>query len=151
MDAARSYETLLKIYQITRRHISEDNNLHISRCENLSCLIQLLKQQKSKRYECGFVTGVAKVSIEEPCDNILKFESRKQRLAHVCRHTLPKGQILYMPFMCEEGVLGRTNRLLSFHTTGTAVGKSLPSCYLATVGETHRQSHRLAFDKTRTT
>jgi hypothetical protein len=70
--------------------------------------------------ECGFVTRVGKMSIGGPCDNIQKFKNHKQRLAQVFRHTLSKRQILHILFIGEQEVLGRTNRLLSFHTTRMA-------------------------------
>jgi hypothetical protein len=79
------------------------------------------------------------------------------------RHTLSKWQIIHILFICEQGILGKTNRLLSFHTTRTAQ-KTTPTAILHCrrnvftellprnmEGGIHKLTHRLPFDNTRTT
>jgi hypothetical protein len=43
LEAARSSETLVPIYQSTRRHTPEDNNLHSHRVKNLKFHMNILR------------------------------------------------------------------------------------------------------------
>jgi hypothetical protein len=104
---------------------------------------------------------MAKVSIGAPCDNILEFKNRS-RGQHICVGTrLPNGRffifhsfvnkrfweelIAYFPFLWHE-----PRKKQHLQQLFTAMGTSLPSYYLATMGEIQKQTHRLAFDKKRT-
>jgi hypothetical protein len=42
MEAENSSETLVHVYQITRRYIQDENNLHIHHCDSIKSQIPLL-------------------------------------------------------------------------------------------------------------